>query len=216
MAVPLYVFLGFLEAGKTSFIQETLEDPDFNTGEKTLLVLCEDGETEYVPEKFAGGNVAVLPVEGQQALTRELFEEYTKKHRVDRVLVEYNGMWPVQALYDALPKGWEIFQMMTVADSSTFPAYLANMRQLAVEKVQEPDVVIFNRVTDATDKATLHRAVRMVNRLSLIHISAFDAARHYEPRRAGPFQPDACLHPSGGRRVLPVSYTHLDVYKRQA
>lgn len=54
MAVPLYVFLGFLEAGKTSFIQETLEDPDFNTGEKTLLVLCEDGETEYEPEKFAG------------------------------------------------------------------------------------------------------------------------------------------------------------------
>ena len=46
MAVPLYVFLGFLEAGKTSFIQETLEDPDFNTGEKTLLVLCEDGEVE--------------------------------------------------------------------------------------------------------------------------------------------------------------------------
>ena len=168
MAVPLYVFLGFLEAGKTSFIQETLEDPDFNTGEKTLLVLCEDGETEYEPEKFAGGNVAVLPVEGQQALTREHFEEYTKKHRVDRVLVEYNGMWPVQALYDALPKGWEIFQMMTVADSSTFPAYLANMRQLAVEKVQEPDVVIFNRVTDATDKATLHRAVRMVNRRAQI------------------------------------------------
>ena len=46
------------------------------------------------------------------------------------------------------PKGWEIFQMMTVADSTTFPSYLANMRQLAVEKMQEPDVVIFNRVTD--------------------------------------------------------------------
>ena len=37
MAVPLYVFLGFLEAGKTSFIQETLEDPDFNTGKKRCL-----------------------------------------------------------------------------------------------------------------------------------------------------------------------------------
>lgn len=105
MAVPLYVFLGFLEAGKTSFIQETLEDPDFNTGEKTLLVLCEDGETEYAPEKFAGGNVAVLPVEGQQALTRGLFEEYTKKHRVDRVLVEYNGMWPCRRCMTRCPKG---------------------------------------------------------------------------------------------------------------
>lgn len=174
MAVPLYVFLGFLEAGKTSFIQETLEDPDFNTGEKTLLVLCEDGEVEYEPQKFAGGNVAVLPVEGQQALTRQLLEDYTQKHRVDRVLVEYNGMWPVQVLYDALPKGWEIFQMMTVADSTTFPSYLANMRQLAVEKMQEPDVVIFNRVTQATDKATLHRAVRMVNRRAQILFETVD------------------------------------------
>ena len=181
MAVPLYVFLGFLEAGKTSFIQETLEDPDFNTGEKTLLVLCEDGEVEYEPQKFAGGNVAVLPVEGQQALTRQLLEDYTKKHRVDRVLVEYNGMWPVQVLYDALPKGWEIFQMMTVADSTTFPSYLANMRQLAVEKMQEPDVVIFNRVTQATDKATLHRAVRMVNRRAqiLFYIDIFDNVKKY-------------------------------------
>ena len=117
MAVPLYVFLGFLEAGKTSFIQETLEDPDFNTGEKTLLVLCEDGEVEYEPQKFAGGNVAVLPVEGQQALTRQLLEDYTKKHRVDRVLVEYNGMWPIQILRDLkLPKTWGLYQAIHVVD----------------------------------------------------------------------------------------------------
>ena len=44
-------------------MQETLADPDFNTGEKTLMVLCEEGEEEYDPSKFAGGNVAFLPVE---------------------------------------------------------------------------------------------------------------------------------------------------------
>ena len=168
MSIPVYLFTGFLDAGKTAFIQETLEDPGFNTGEKTLVLLCEEGENEYRPERFAGGNVSFLPVEEQAGLTTAFLKDYQKKHRVDRVLIEYNGMWPLQALYDALPKGWEIFQMMTVADSSTFPAYLANMRQLAVEKVQEPDVVIFNRVTDATDKATLHRAVRMVNRRAQI------------------------------------------------
>ena len=37
--VPVYLFTGFLEAGKTKFIQETLEDPRFNTGEKTLVLL---------------------------------------------------------------------------------------------------------------------------------------------------------------------------------
>ena len=37
--IPMYVFTGFLESGKTKFIQETLEDPRFNSGEKTLLLV---------------------------------------------------------------------------------------------------------------------------------------------------------------------------------
>ena len=38
MAIPIYLFTGFLESGKTTFLQETLVDPDFCTGEKTLLL----------------------------------------------------------------------------------------------------------------------------------------------------------------------------------
>ena len=45
--IPMYVFTGFLESGKTKFIQETLEDPRFNSGEKTLLLVLEEGEEEY-------------------------------------------------------------------------------------------------------------------------------------------------------------------------
>ena len=101
MSIPVYLFVGFLDAGKTSFVQETLEDPDFNTGEKTLLVLCEDGEAEYDPAKFAGGNVTIFPVEKEGDLSVALFKEYQRQHRVDRVLIEYNGMWNLPALYDA-------------------------------------------------------------------------------------------------------------------
>ena len=42
--IPMYVFTGFLESGKTKFIQETLEDERFNTGERTLLLVFEEGE----------------------------------------------------------------------------------------------------------------------------------------------------------------------------
>ena len=164
MSIPVYLFTGFLDAGKTAFIQETLEDPGFNTGEKTLVLLCEEGENEYRPERFAGGNVSFLPVEEQAGLTTAFLKDYQKKHRVDRVLIEYNGMWPLQALYDALPKDWDIYQIILLADSTTFASYMTNMRQLAVDKLQDPEMVIFNRCTDATDKAYLHRAVRMVNR----------------------------------------------------
>ena len=38
--IPVYLFIGFLDSGKTRFIQETLEDPRFNAGEKTLLLVC--------------------------------------------------------------------------------------------------------------------------------------------------------------------------------
>ena len=104
MAIPIYLFTGFLESGKTTFLQETLEDPDFCTGEKTLLLLCEEGEIELEPKKFAGGNVTIVPVENEQDLTREFLESQTKQRRIDRVIIEYNGMWNLQTLYDALPK----------------------------------------------------------------------------------------------------------------
>ena len=47
LETPVYMFLGFLESGKTKFIQETFEDPRFSAGEKTLLLVCEEGEEEY-------------------------------------------------------------------------------------------------------------------------------------------------------------------------
>ena len=47
MPIPVYAFTGFLDAGKTKFIQETLEDERFNSGERTLVLICEEGEEEY-------------------------------------------------------------------------------------------------------------------------------------------------------------------------
>ena len=44
--MPVYLFTGFLESGKTTFIKETLGDPRFNNGQRTLILLCEEGETE--------------------------------------------------------------------------------------------------------------------------------------------------------------------------
>ena len=57
--MPVYLFTGFLEAGKTRFIQETLEDKRFCNGERTLLLLCEEGEEEYAPDQFADKSVKI-------------------------------------------------------------------------------------------------------------------------------------------------------------
>ena len=62
---PVYLFTGFLEGGKTHIIQESLSDPSFNTGEKTLILMCEEGEEELDPSMFAGQNCRIEYVENQ-------------------------------------------------------------------------------------------------------------------------------------------------------
>ena len=46
MDLPVYLFTGFLDSGKSTFLQSTLEDVRFNNGERTLVLLCEEGECE--------------------------------------------------------------------------------------------------------------------------------------------------------------------------
>ncbi|MDO5603437.1 MAG: GTP-binding protein [Oscillospiraceae bacterium] len=180
MPLPVYLFSGFLEAGKTRFIQETLQDPQFNTGEKTLLVVCEEGIEEYRPEKFSAGNVTVLALEGQNELTAEKLSEPCRRNRFDRVLIEYNGMWPLQLLFENMPKSWQIYQHMCFVDASTFPQYFANLRQHMVERFQDADMVVFNRCPKQTDKLPMHRAVKMVNRRAEIAYEYPDGEAEYD------------------------------------
>ena len=66
--IPVYLFVGFLESGKTKFIQETFEDPNFDSGDKTLLLVCEEGEEEYNQKKFAFPGVTLYNLEDKAEL----------------------------------------------------------------------------------------------------------------------------------------------------
>ena len=164
MDIPVYLFTGFLEAGKTKFIQETLADKRFNNGEKTLLILCEEGEEEYNPSAFTGKNVFIEIVEDESELTPKNLEELRRKYKAERVIVEYNGMWQLQSLFQNLPSKWIIAQEFMFADANTFVSFNTNMRSLVVDKLTTCEIVIFNRFTDAVDKMALHKIVRGINR----------------------------------------------------
>ncbi len=162
--VSVYLFLGFLEAGKTKFIQETLEDERMENGERTLLLLCEEGEEEYAPERFAVRDVAVATLESADELTLENLERLTEKYGAQRVIVEYNGAWLLQQFFDAMPESWVINQMMTFFDANTFLNYNKNMRQLVFDKVQMTQMVVFNRFKGEFDKMEFHKIVRGISR----------------------------------------------------
>ena len=162
--VSVYLFLGFLESGKTKFIQETLEDKRMENGENTLLLICEEGEEEYAPRNFGVNNVAVVTLESASELTEENLSAITKKYGAQRVIVEYNGTWLLQQFFDAMPESWVINQMMTFFDSNTFLNYNANMRQLVFDKIQMTQMVVFNRFKGEYSKEEFHKIVRGISR----------------------------------------------------
>lgn len=162
--VSVYLFLGFLESGKTKFIQETLEDPRMETGENTLLLVCEEGEEEYSPDRFGVKNLAVVTLENASELTEENLSRITEKYKAQRVIVEYNGTWLLQQFFDAMPESWVINQMMTFFDANTFLNYNANMRQLVFDKIQMTQMVVFNRFKGEFEKEEFHKIVRGISR----------------------------------------------------
>ncbi len=162
--VPVYMFLGFLEAGKTTFLQETLEDPRFDSGERTLVLMCEEGEAELAPSRFNVEGVCVEYIEDESDLTDINFDLIQKKYKPERVLVEYNGMWSLKSFFEAMPDGWMINQIMSFFDSSIFLNYNANMRQLVFDKIELADLVVFNRFDDEIGKMDLHKVVRAISR----------------------------------------------------
>lgn len=164
MEVPVYLFTGFLEAGKTSFIKETMQDPNFNDGKKQYLIItCEEGEEEFEAADFPD-NVHFSSFDDVQLLTPDRLNAMAKRAGADIVVVEYNGMWTIDSFYNALPPNWMVYQEILVVDSTTIISYNANMRQLVVDKLTSCEMVVFNRVKPEYDKMTLHKIVRGVSK----------------------------------------------------
>ena len=161
--IPVYAFTGFLDSGKTKFIQETLEDPRFNAGERTLLLVFEEGEEEYDFSTYPSQNVYMEVLDQQTVSTKEL-QALAKKYKAQRIVAELNGMQQVGDLYTRFPDGWVVAQEVMFADSTTFMAYNANMRNLMMDKLLGAQMVVFNRLEKGADTMPFHKIARAANR----------------------------------------------------
>ncbi|MBR6103060.1 MAG: TIGR03943 family protein [Ruminococcus sp.] len=162
--IPVYLFTGFLEAGKTTFIQQTLNDPRFNTGEKTLVLLCEEGEEELDTSVMSSKDVTVRAIEDKSELTKENILRFCDEADAQRMLVEYNGMWQLKDLFEALPDDFGVYQEMCFADANTYLSFNQNMRSLVVDKLQTAELIVFNRYSDSIPMEELHKICRGVSR----------------------------------------------------
>ena len=158
---PVYMINGFLESGKTEFITFTLAQPYFQIKGKTLLLLCEEGEVEYDEELLRKSHTVIELIENEEDFNPAHLVELEKKHKPERIIVEYNGMWNFKNM--KLPWYWKIEQQITTIDGSTFPMYYTNMRSLLAEMIRKSEMIIFNRCDGIEDLNSYKRNIKAVN-----------------------------------------------------
>lgn len=159
--VPVFIINGFLESGKTTFIKETLlSDPNIDR-EKLLIICCEEGEEEY---EGLSENLIVHVVEEKEELSSELFKELKRKYEPTLVLIEYNGVWEMEALYNTrLPISWTVADQLTIIDSTTFESYFNNMKNLFADMLRSSSRVFIKKCTRESDFKFLKNSVKQMS-----------------------------------------------------
>ena len=190
----VYVIMGFLEAGKTNLIRDLVVDDMFDDKIKTMILACEEGELEYEPDVLEKANCVVEYIEDEEAFNGKIIQKFLKKHRPDRIIIEYNGMWPtkhIPELYDDMEEicfdREVIFQTIDVVNDETFALYMKNMPSMMVDQFRVAEMIIINRCTvEKTNKNSIRGSIKAVNpRAQIVYESAQD--EFYEMKDQMPF-----------------------------
>ena len=165
MKMPVFVVTGFLDAGKTSFLTEILTQEGFSEEDKTLIILCEEGEAEFDERALAQMNIDVVSVDSQEDFSPAFLEDCARVYAPECIFIEYNGMWKAEELFNMpLPAGWFINQVVTLVDGSTFDVYLNNMRSLMMDLFSRSELIIFNRCSPEMPLNSYRRSIKAINR----------------------------------------------------
>ena len=163
--IPVYLFTGFMDSGKTTLVKDTLFNQGFVDEGKTLVICCEDGDEEYDETELKKNYVSFVTIEKEEDFNAENLKHIQDEYQPEQVFIEYNGTWGMDTIMETdLPKYWTVVQQLATVDSNTFEMFLNNMRAMIMEQLFSADVVIFNRCTDAVDKGKFRRNVKALNR----------------------------------------------------
>lgn len=194
--IPVFLINGFLESGKTSFIQYTMNQDYFKTDGNTLLLLCEEGEKEYDPIALAKLHTTPIYMKEITDFQADKLQELVNQYKPERILIEWNGMWNQDDLYEgpmsevvlaaqqnrapkysvSMPKDWFLYQVITIVDGSTLKMYLSNMRSFLGQMLRNAELCIVNRCDSLSNEEMIdyRRKLRAMGQNAMIMLEDKD------------------------------------------
>ena len=150
---------GFLDAGKTTYIQDCMENDRFYKKGSTLVLCFEKGLTAYDETLLAERNASVAYYGGGEI--RTFCGDSLKRYRPDRVYIEMNAM--TQDLREQLPECLKVSFAVTLIDWATMPVYYVNMMQMMKQMVSESNQVTFRGCPSAALLEPYGQTFRLMN-----------------------------------------------------
>lgn len=193
--IPVYLFTGFLESGKTTFIQDILRDPNFTEDERSLLIVCEEGIEEYDPMLLHDAQTEIVFIDDLSDLTLSYFRKLGLQYQPDRVLIEFNGMWEIAAFLESkLPPEWPLYQIVATVNAQTFELYTNNLGPRMFEHLSMADLIVFNRCTDSLKQMLYQKNIRAINPRATIFLDDMNGnSEDYRDNMPCPFDLNASV-----------------------
>lgn len=164
MEMPVYLFTGLLESGKTTLIQEVAGEPDFLEPGTTLLIQCEEGEESFSENFLKEYNIVKIDVEEAEELNELFWKRCEKDYQPAQIMIEYNGMWAMDTLFESgMPEEWFVGGIYSTVNAATAELYISNMRKIFMEPLKESNLIIFNRCTEETERMKFRRSLKALN-----------------------------------------------------
>lgn len=165
MAIPLYLFAGLLDSGKTTVLKETLADEVFHDGLETLIIALEDGEVQYDNKFLKAVKAKLLRLEDLTHLTKKLQYNILHKYHFSRIFLETNGL---EDEYSFIKNGGllqeiELAEALCIADASQFRLQITNLRTFFYNHIKGAEVCIFNRFDREDDYLYIRNNLKALN-----------------------------------------------------
>lgn len=155
---------GFLNAGKTAYIQDCIFHDFFHNYGSVLILCFEEGELSYDLERLRNYRAAVAYYDRNESVA-DFCARAIAAHRPDRIYVEMNAMMP--KLRQQLPDTLDITFVTLWMEWATLGLYMANWRQMIAAMVSEAQQVTFRGCPSREQLAPWANAFRLMNRKAI-------------------------------------------------
>lgn len=165
MTIPVYVVTGFLDAGKTTFLNSLLNRRDWREV-RILVIQFETGEEEFQSRHHNCSSIS-FPKKTLEQQPKQIVEEICsciQSREPDEIWIEWNGVVPFSQLqslllHSSLRRLCKIQKVVHMADAAHIENLLGRTGGALPEQIANCDFIVLR---NARSTATHHRIRRLM------------------------------------------------------